>query len=215
MPVLLARRSRGSRFILGAGSLLLAGTVAGCAHAGASGAGGSSPKPNAYQAAVKYAQCMRGHGVDIPDPQTAGDGRGNVGFSIKVTPGPGDNPINPDSAQFKQAQEACKKLLPNGGELSPAQQAQARQNALKFARCMRDHGIDIPDPQANNGGLVIRRSGPGSPGDGGNVNPDDAKFQAAQKACQSLLGNPKSGGFNTVHGGGAGDGGGFGMQIGG
>jgi hypothetical protein len=157
---------------------------------------------------------MRDHGVDIPDPQTASDGNGHVGFSIKVTPGPGDNPIKPDSAQFNQAQEACKKLLPNGGELSPAQQAQARQNGLKFARCMRAHGVDIPDPQPNNGGLVIGRSGPGSASGGGQVNPDDPKFEAAQKACMKLLGNVK-GGPSTEHGGGPGDGGGFGMQIGG
>jgi len=48
---------------------------------------------------------------------------------------------------MQDAQNACKHLLPNGGELSPEQQAQAQENALKFARCMRDQGItDFPDP---------------------------------------------------------------------
>jgi hypothetical protein len=191
------------RATLGILCTLLLGVLAGCGRG--AGAASASPTPDAYQSAVRFSQCMRSHGVNIPDPQTISGG-GGVGFAIKVTPGAGDQPINPDSAQFRAAQKACKNLLPNGGKLTPAQQAQAQQNALKFARCMRAHGVDVPDPQPGSGGLQFRtRTGGGGSGDtvgGPGVNPDDPKFQAAQKACGSLLGKIVGGGPVTNQSGG-------------
>jgi hypothetical protein len=61
----------------------------------------------------------------------------------------------------------------------------AFDGAVKFSRCMRDHGVDFPDPQREgNGG--IRIGGPGK-GKGLGINPSDPKFQAAQKTCQKYL----------------------------
>ncbi len=52
---------------------------------------------------LKFVACMREHGVPkFPDPQP--DGRMLIGG--------GD--IDPDSPQFKSAQETCRKLLPGG-----------------------------------------------------------------------------------------------------
>jgi hypothetical protein len=45
------------------------------------------------------------------------------------------------------------------------------QADLAFARCMRQHGINMPDPQPD--GRV----------DTSGVNPDDPKFKAAERAC--------------------------------
>jgi hypothetical protein len=45
---------------------------------------------------------------------------------------------------------------------------------LAFARCMRQHGINIPDPKPG-GGI-------GVDGDAG-VNPGSPKFKAAWRAC--------------------------------
>jgi hypothetical protein len=59
-------------------------------------------------AALKFAQCMRRNGVDLPDPQTSS---GGGGVAIQIGPGKGAGP-RPDSAAFKRASEACKKLLP-------------------------------------------------------------------------------------------------------
>lgn len=74
--------------------------------------GGPKPLTEAQQAefrdaALKFAQCMRRNGVDVPDPQTSSSG----GFAIQVGPGKGKQP-NVDSAAFKRAQETCQKLLP-------------------------------------------------------------------------------------------------------
>ena len=59
--------------------------------------------------------------------------------------------------------------------------------ALSFARCMREHGIDVPDPDSS-GRLTIR--GPlrvaGRAGRGSDA--QRKKFDDAQKACQDKLG---------------------------
>jgi hypothetical protein len=64
-----------------------------------------------------------------------------------------------------------------------------QQAAVDFARCMRKHGIDMPDPQVDEQGRVTMRIGPG-PGGGQGAGPDPKKLQAAQQAC----GNPLGGG---------------------
>jgi hypothetical protein len=50
--------------------------------------------------------------------------------------------------------------------------------SLKFVRCLREHGVDAPDPAAD-GSISIPVPGPG--GSGGPVAGPD--FQRAQKAC--------------------------------
>jgi hypothetical protein len=74
--------------------------------------GGPKPLTEAEQAefrdaALKFAQCMRRNGVDIPDPQTSSSGGGIVIDSGGKGGGP-----NPDSPGFQRAQKACEKLLP-------------------------------------------------------------------------------------------------------
>jgi hypothetical protein len=49
-----------------------------------------------------------------------------------------------------------------------------QQAALAYARCMRQQGIDIPDPMPD-GGIDERGIG---------VDPDGPKFKAAEQACQ-------------------------------
>jgi hypothetical protein len=179
------------RRALGAGTLLASGLLAACGN-GAAANVSSTTSSNMSADALKFSQCMRDHGINIPDPQSNGNG----GFGVRIQGGSGAGQFNPDDPKFKAAQDACKKYLPNGGQLSPEQQAQAQQNALKFARCMRDHGINVPDPQTSGGGIKLE--GPNG------VNPDDPKFQQAQQACQKYLSIP--GGPTTNKGQGSGSG---------
>lgn len=115
---------------------------------------------------VKFAECMREHGIDVPDPE-AGDGGGAVQFAL---------PRDSDSSAMNEAMEACEEFLPNGGEpmkLSPEELAEAR----KFSECMRENGVeDFPDPDAD-GSIVI---------EGGAMDVDD-EFKAAQEACSAHL----------------------------
>lgn len=119
---------------------------------------------------AKFSACMRKHGVaNFPDPNGQG--------VIQIHSGMG---IDPRSPAFQSAQSTCRKLLPNGGQPTPAQQAQRQQQMLALSKCMRAHGIkDFPDP--SNGGLQVHVT-PGS-----DLNPNNPQFQAAQKACQGNL----------------------------
>src|SRR5690348_8193826 len=136
-------RTVAAAIALGTTVLALAGAAAcgrspaGNGIASAGGTRSATPHPTASVDPVEqgreFAQCMRDHGVDMPDPQTADSG----GVRITVTGGPNSN--------TDAAMEACKDKLPNGGtppSMSPEQQEQLRQ----FAQCMREHGVDMPDP---------------------------------------------------------------------
>ncbi|HEY3467538.1 MAG TPA: hypothetical protein VGL47_20585 [Amycolatopsis sp.] len=110
-----------------------------------------------------FAKCMREHGVDMPDPKPAGDGKG-----MAITLG-GDAK---DSGKLEAAQNACKHLMPNGGEMKPPS-AEELDKMRRQAKCMREHGIDMPDPDPSGKGTV-RIGGPGD---------DPKKFEEAAKAC--------------------------------
>jgi hypothetical protein len=89
-------------------------------------------KLTARDKAVKFAECIRAHGVsDFPDP----DAKNDFQYGVSVSP-----------AVWKQATTACKDLQPPGtlsGKRTPKQQSAG----LRFAQCIRDHGVkDFPDP---------------------------------------------------------------------
>ncbi|MFD5828711.1 hypothetical protein [Lentzea sp. NPDC060358] len=91
---------------------------------------------------VKFAQCMRDNGIEMPDPQ--GDG-GAVTLGIPGNDGDGE--------KMSAAHNACKQHLPNGGEFtppSPEEQDKMRQQA----KCMRDRGYNWPDPKFEGGGAA-------------------------------------------------------------
>src|SRR5262245_11653243 len=52
-----------------------------------------------------------------------------------------------------------------------------KQKALTYARCMRQHGIDIPDPKIDAQGRMAQQLPAG-------VGPNDPKFKAADQACK-------------------------------
>jgi hypothetical protein len=153
---------------------------------GGGSASGSSRQDTAFEGALKFSKCMRDHGVDFPDPQRVGAG------GIKLT-GP---KINPNDPKFKSAQSACQKYMQVGGgeTVDPAKRAKLQEAALKYARCMRGQGVDMPDPQlSGKGGLTFQaHSGTGNSNGNSNgkpgVNPDSPKFKAADKACHQYLG---------------------------
>jgi hypothetical protein len=155
-------------------ALLLAGLLAGCGKqegsgevasaAGQSGAGATTPPPSLspQEKALKFAQCMREHGVDMPDPDPADGGNIRIG-------GPGI-----DQTKLQAAAEACKQFSPLGdgpGKLDPAQ----LENVRKFAQCMRQNGVpNFPDPD---GGRILVDKSVGS----------DPDFPAAQRTCEKAF----------------------------
>jgi hypothetical protein len=137
---------------------------------GDSGDSGSAEKDkDPKQAAIDYAKCMREHGVEMPDPSSNGELR------LRVRPG--------NEQKVEAAQKACQHIIENAGpRLTEEQQSVMKEALLAFAKCMREHGIDMPDPQFGEGGLVTQKGMRGS-----EVDPDDPKFREAQKACEPIM----------------------------
>jgi hypothetical protein len=131
-------------------------------------AGSTATKSAAGQdTSVKFAECIRGHGVPhFPDP----DAKGDFVFGIDVSP-----------AVWQKAVDACKDLEPPGalsGKRSPKQQSAA----LRFAGCIRRHGVkDFPDP-VNGDPLVDTTKIPSSNRPGGMT-----ILNAAMHKCGSIL----------------------------
>jgi hypothetical protein len=116
--------------------------------------------------ALAFAACMRNHGAtDFPDPKTS--------RTRKVTS------TMPDSPQAKAAQKACRHLPPNGGSPDTSEQAKERTFLLKYAACMRRHGITkFPDPNSQ-GRFPEHPAG---------FDPRSPSFEAARRACQRVAG---------------------------
>ncbi len=109
--------------------------------------------------------CMQTHGVpDFPEPNAQG-----------WAPAAG---INTNSPSFQAASDHC---LPNSGaQPTPAENPQVLAQALRFSRCMRSHGIaDFPDPGSSARGGTGTQAGKGS-----DLDPENSRFQAAERACR-------------------------------
>jgi hypothetical protein len=173
------------------------GNANGVASLGGSGSGSgahSSGGPsttashqNVSQLYARWAQCMRDHGINIADPVV--DDQGQINITV---------PQGVSMDTFKNADGACTTLhtaAQNAARGGRAPQKPDPSRLVNFSKCMRRHGLpDFPDPSGN--GLQIQAR-PGS-----DLSPDNPAFQAAQRACQSLLGSMKGG--ERVTGGGGG-----------
>ncbi|MCQ6248604.1 hypothetical protein [Streptomyces malaysiensis] len=83
---------------------------------------------------VAWTKCLRDNGVDIDMPK--GDGQGMPG--IRMT--------KENQATTKKAFQACKDKAPKNGPGS--EMTQERKDAMvKYAKCMRENGIDMPVPE--------------------------------------------------------------------
>ena len=169
-------RRRGLAATVAAGLASLSLLAAGCgsdtdsngvAHIGSTSttSADQSSTSDPMAQAMKYASCMRKHGVkDFPDPRTKGTG--SVMLSI------------PDSPAATAAKKGCRQLLPGGGSPSASEQAQRLASLLKYAACMRNHGVtNFPDPDDQG-------EFPSSAG----FDRSDPSYRAAQKACLPLAG---------------------------
>jgi hypothetical protein len=162
------RRWRTGALAAVAGVALL---VAGCGGSNGTGSTASTSGPATYAQMAAYSQCMQSHGAPaFPNP-AKGPG-GAYGY-----------PMDPQNSSqltgpgYNAALKACKKLQPRGGGLTPAERQAAINALLRFARCMRTHGLpDFPDPTTNGRGIQINFP----------VDPSSPQFQSALKACRAV-----------------------------
>lgn len=140
--------------------------------ASSTGTGGTK-KATDQERLVKFAECIRGHGVPhFPDANA----KGEFVFGIDVGP-----------AVWTKAVDACKALQPPG-TLSAKRKPQQQTAALKFAQCVRVNGVkDFPDP-ANGEPLINTYRIPSSARPGGM-----SKLNAATQKCRSVLAEAAAG----------------------
>jgi hypothetical protein len=117
--------------------------------------------------AVKFAECIRANGVPhFPDP----DPKGEYNFGVDVTP-----------EVWTNAVDACKALKPPGA-LSAKRTPKEQSASLRFAQCVREHGVkDFPDP-VNGEPLIDTYKIPSSNKPGGMT-----ILNAAIDACGAIL----------------------------
>ena len=99
---------------------------------------------------LNFAQCMREEGINFPDPTFDIDG--NPEF---------DNLEIENEEEFENAFESCEDILrnalPEQFDLDPEVEAALVDASLEFSQCMRDQGIDFPDPKPGEFGFFAFR----------------------------------------------------------
>ncbi|GAA4131494.1 hypothetical protein GCM10022416_10250 [Actinomadura keratinilytica] len=105
---------------------------------------------------VKFAECIRKHGVDFPDPG----------------PNAPEKTYDPNDVRMQAAHAACRSLAPNPHQEGKPSAAE-EDRALKLAECLRKRGINAKDPAPGSIHISIEES----PGD------DPQKTVAAYAAC--------------------------------
>jgi hypothetical protein len=157
------------------------------ASGGSPAAGGSANSPSA----VGYSSCIRSHGVpNFPDPPSGGGVAKASAQELGVS-----------TTKFQGAERACRRLIPTTGGVAQQQEQQCFLTGdcppavlhrlltvmLRFAQCMRSHGMpNFPDPTTDPQGHPffdvsaqgVSRRAAHSP-----------RFTAKISACQRLTGN--------------------------
>jgi hypothetical protein len=118
---------------------------------------------------VQFAECMRSHGIDVPDPH------GNS-FQIPVATDPST------SAALRACQQWLPSLNTSSGVGPNGNLAAQMPHLIAYARCMRSHDIAMLDPTSF--GALNLGPVPGITNDFGRYSP---QFRAADAACRHLL----------------------------
>jgi len=148
--------------------VLLAG-LAGCSASG--GSAGATTTTSGQQAAAavlrEFVRCARANGMpNLPDPQIDSNGRADF---------PNGTPEPP--ASVRRACQSIYDRLPPSARDETERPPADMQALLRYARCMREHGMaDFPDPQADG-------RFPLPPSLRGGKTPS---FQRAMQACRQL-----------------------------
>jgi len=153
--------------VISAGCGSNAPSETGTANSSGTAGSGASKELTARDQAVKFAECIRAHGVsDFPDPNA----KNQFEYGVSVSP-----------AVWKQATTACKDLQPPG-TLSSKRTPKEQSASLRFAQCIRENGVkDFPDP-VNGEPLVNTYKIPSSNRPGGMT-----ILNAAMRKCGNVL----------------------------
>lgn len=120
-----------------------------------------SPTPAAASDAgfQAFKDCMRAHGFPLDNMESEN--------------------INTDDASFQSAQQACSALYkqaPYGTQLDP----RIVDRLLRYAQCMRAHGIPMTDPVVTESSAEVTITDP-------RYGPDSPEYLAANAACAKYM----------------------------
>ncbi|GAA0585644.1 hypothetical protein [Streptomyces crystallinus] len=115
--------------------------------------------------ALEHRKCLREQGLNVPEPEPGQDERAVS--------------ISGDGMSKEKMEKALKACAGKGGGAGGGQGAtQAdKDKMLKYARCMRENGFNMPDPKFDGGMMSAQRIPEGA---------EKAKFDKANKACESV-----------------------------
>jgi hypothetical protein len=138
------------------------------------------------EAILEFSQCIRDNGIeDFKDPVVNADG------SIEFSFAGGGSGSEADRDVMREAFESCQEHL-EGLAFGPGSfdLTEIEDTMLDFSVCMRENGVDVPDPDFSN--LIPGRGGSDeSDGDifGGALDLDDPDVVAAIEVCQEVFGD--------------------------
>jgi hypothetical protein len=128
-------------------------------------------------------ECLQKSGVTLPK-HTPGSGGPPVGGAF---PGANGRPALPKGvtrAQFEAALKKCGGRGFGGGVSRPGGTGPRtvnpgfRQGLAKFATCLKQNGVDVPNPNTSGKGPIFSTKG---------IDTKSAKFRAATVKCHSIL----------------------------
>lgn len=127
-----------------------------------------------------FADCLRDHGANVGSPSVSPDG------SVQLPPG--DGPMS-SLDELGSAADSCQPILSSRGlpppgpiVLSEDQLEDLRRASVAFAGCLREEGIDWPDPEWEGG--AIRNWDPDTLG----VDITDAATRRSGETCATQTG---------------------------
>jgi len=121
----------------------------------------ADPEQTDEEILTKFAACLRDHGLEAPDPEVNADGSLDLlAFRQSVVQ---SNPAILNSPALVE----CLPLLAEATFAQPSSaedEVELQDNILIVAQCLRDQGIDVPDPEFSNGiraamGAMIQQAG--------------------------------------------------------
>jgi hypothetical protein len=153
-------------------ALAAAGGLAACggsSRTNTSATGQGTGQQQRIEALTQFAGCARAHGIPVPDPNSQGQISGSQQLKQQYE----------NTPQGQAALKACRSYLQNAATLlTPANTPQFRHAALQSARCMRAHGIPVPDPGPD---------GQINPAAAASINQASPQFLQAEQACAHLF----------------------------
>jgi hypothetical protein len=137
-------------------------------------AGAASPGGGRFAA---LRECLAKNGITLPKRTPGQPPGGGGGF---LGGGAGGGPPLPAGVTRAQYEAAVKKCggAAFGGAGSRIKSPAYKQAVAKFAACMRENGVKLPEPNTSGNGPIFNTKG---------VNTASAQFKAAQTKCRGDL----------------------------